>query len=134
MPTDWDSETALEATQNAFQANPDIKGVFCGTDSFIPGVETVLRDLGKDALVGEEGHIFVNGVNGSKDGYDATVSGVADGFLVMDLQTIGETAVKLAGSLIKGEKVERTNLIPGVIIPMKMYTKLYVMLLNVISQ
>ena len=114
MPTDWDSETALEATQNAFQANPDIKGVFCGTDSFIPGVETVLRDLGKDALVGEEGHIFVNGVNGSKDGYDATVSGVADGFLVMDLQTIGETAVKLAGSLIKGEKVERTNLIPGV--------------------
>ena len=62
----------------------------------------------------------MNGVNGSKDGYDATVSGVADGFLVMDLQTIGETAVKLAGSLIKGEKVERTNLIPGVIIPMKM--------------
>ena len=59
----------------------------------------------------------MNGVNGSKDGYDATVSGVADGFLVMDLQTIGETAVKLAGSLIKGEKVERTNLIPGVIIP-----------------
>ncbi len=114
MPTDWDSQKALSATQNAFQANPDIKGVYCGTDSFIPGVETVLTDLGLNALVGEEGHIFVNGVNGSNDGYVATIEGVADGFLVMDLEGTGIKSVEIADALIKGESVDKVNLVPGI--------------------
>lgn len=114
MPTDWDSQKALSATQNAFQANPDIKGVYCGTDSFIPGVETVLTDLGLNALVGEEGHIFVNGVNGSNDGYVATVEGVADGFLVMDLAGTGIKSVEVAEALINGESVEKVYLVPGI--------------------
>lgn len=113
MPTNWDSQTALEATQNAFQANPDIKAVFCSTDTFVPVVETVLIDLGKTAKAGEDGHIAVTGINGSKDGYESTVKGVCDGFVVMDLKTTGETAVQLAMNLINGEEVKRTNVIAG---------------------
>ncbi len=113
VATDWDTQTALEGTQNAFQANPDIVGVFAGTDSFIPGVITVLKDSGNTALVGEDGHVFVNGVNGSADGYNATVAGQADGFLVMGLTGTGVKAVELAVALINGETVEKVNLIPG---------------------
>lgn len=114
MPTDWDNQTALEATQNAFQTNPDIKGIYCATDSFIPSIKKVLEDRGLNTLVGEKNHIFINGVNGSKAGYEAVVTGVADGFLVMDLQTTGKTTVQLALKLIRGEKVERVHLIPGI--------------------
>ncbi|WP_158589090.1 sugar ABC transporter substrate-binding protein [Alginatibacterium sediminis] len=113
MPTDWDSARALAATQNAFQANPDIKAVFAATDTQIPSIETVLTDIDKMKSVGEEGHVVVTGVNGSNDGYEATRKGFADGIVVMDLALTGQTAVHLATALINGEKVEMTNVIPG---------------------
>lgn len=113
IPTDWDSAKALAATQNAFQANPDIRAIFAATDTQIPGIETVLTNLKKNKPVGEEGHVVVTGVNGSNDGYQATAKGFADGIVVMDLKTTGETAVQLAAALIDGKKVELNNVIPG---------------------
>lgn len=113
MPTDWDSAKALAATQNAFQANPDIKAIYAATDTQIPSIETVLTDLGKLYEVGEDGHIVVCGINGSNDGYEATAKGIADGIVVMDLKTTGETAVQMALKLIAEESVEKRIVIPG---------------------
>ncbi|MDU0354941.1 sugar ABC transporter substrate-binding protein [Paraglaciecola aquimarina] len=111
VPTDWDSAKALAATENAFQANPNIKGVFAATDTQIPAIETVLSNLNKKHRVGEEEHIVVTGVNGSNDGYTATKSGFADGIVVMDLTRIGEKAVQLAATLIDGGSVDRHNVV-----------------------
>jgi ABC-type sugar transport system substrate-binding protein len=113
VPTGWDSARALSGTQNAFQANPDIKAVFAATDTHIPAVETVLTDLDLLKPVGEAGHIVVTGINGSNDGYQATAKGISDGIVVMDLDATGRTAVSLAADLIAGKSVERTNVIPG---------------------
>ncbi len=115
IPTDWDSARALSGTQNAFQANPDIKAVFAATDTQFPAVETVLTDLGKQIPAGQDGHVVVTGINGSNDGYQGVVKGTADGFVVMDLALTGATAVNLADKLIKGEAVEMVNVIPGVL-------------------
>ncbi|MGJ8679843.1 sugar ABC transporter substrate-binding protein [Paraglaciecola sp.] len=113
VPTDWDSAKALAATENAFQANPNIKGIFAATDTQIPAIETVLSNIGKHKKVAEDGHIIVTGVNGSNDGYEATVSGFADGIVVMDLNGIGKKAIDLAAALIRGESVEKHNVVPG---------------------
>lgn len=113
VPTDWDSAKALAATENAFQANPNIKAIFAATDTQIPAIETVLANLNKNQKVGNDGHIVVTGVNGSKDGYAATVSGFADGIVVMDLTNIGEKTVQLAAALIRGESVDKHNVVPG---------------------
>ncbi len=113
VPTDWDSARALSGTQNAFQANPDIHGVFAATDTHIPAVETVLRDMDKLVPVDQAGHVVVTGINGSNDGYQAVAAGNADGIVVMDLDTTGRTAVALAAELIAGNEVERTNVISG---------------------
>lgn len=113
-PTDWDSARALAATQNAFQANPDIKAVFAATDTQIPSIITVLTDLNKVNMVGEDGHVIVTGINGSSDGYQATAKGIADGIVVMDLASTGSSAVQLAIKLINGDSVEKENFIPGV--------------------
>ncbi|MFI3172320.1 MAG: sugar ABC transporter substrate-binding protein [Eubacteriales bacterium] len=111
MPTDWDEDSAAEATQNAFQAVSDIKAVFCSTDSFVPYVNEVLTKLGLTTLVGEENHIFINGVNGSSDGYQAVIAGEIDGFMVMNLEEVGITAVELADKLMKGEEVDKITLV-----------------------
>lgn len=113
MPTDWDSSKALAATQNAFQANSNIKGIYAATDTQIPSIETVLADLNKLQLVGKPGHVVITGVNGSNDGYQATVKGIADGIVVMDLDATGRKAVDLASELIAGKKVPMNNVIAG---------------------
>lgn len=113
VPTDWDSARALAGTQNAFQANADVKAVFAATDTHIPAVETVLSDSGKLAVFGEVGHVVVTGVNGSNDGYQAVVKGVADGFVVMGTEATGRKAVELVADILDGKPVERVNVIPG---------------------
>lgn len=50
----------------------------------------------------------MTGVNGSKEGYNAVLSGTADGVMVMDLDEIGKAAVTVAEKLIKNENVEKT--------------------------
>jgi len=116
MPTDWSSDKALEAVQNSFQANPDIKAIYAATDTQIPSIETVLTGLGKMKKVGEEGHVIVVGINGSKDGYESTVKGISDGIVVADMNKIGVTSTQIALSLIKGEKLESNHvLVPGVL-------------------
>ena len=113
MPTDWDSSKALAATQNAFQANDNIKGIFAATDTQIPSIETVLADLNRLQLVGTPGHVVITGVNGSNDGYEATLNGIADGIVVMNLDATGRKAIDLADKLIQGNKVTMNNVIAG---------------------
>ncbi|MFY0647634.1 sugar ABC transporter substrate-binding protein [Sulfitobacter geojensis] len=113
VPTDWDSARALSGTQNAFQANPDVAAVFAATDTHFPAVVTVLTDLGKLMPVGEEGHVVLTGVNGSRDGYDAVVSGAADAFVVMGTEATGRKAVDLVSQILAGEDVERLNYVGG---------------------
>lgn len=112
-PTDWDSQKALQATQDAFTAEPSIKAVYCGTDTQIPSVETVLTELGKTAKTGEEGHIVVLGINGSKAGYDATLSGVADGIVSINMFEVGVKAAQTAFDIINGKTVKKVTGVPG---------------------
>ncbi len=113
VPTDWDSARALSGTQNAIQANPDVAAVFAATDTHIPAVETVLADTGKLVPMGEEGHVVITGVNGSRDGYDAVLSGTADAFVVMGTDATGRTAVDLVSRILAGETVDRVNYVGG---------------------
>ena len=113
VPTDWASDRALSGTQNAFQATPDIAAVFAATDTHIPAVETVLTDLDRLVPSGEDGHVIITGVNGSRDGYDAVMSGTADAFVVMGTDATGRTAVDLVARILDGETVDRTNYVGG---------------------
>ncbi len=111
----WDTATATANFQSTLQANPEICAVFCGTDSFIPGVETVLTDAGRMISVGEEGHVVITGINGSLEGYEAVVNGIADGTVVMDCPNTGIIAAEaLLGYLVDGTTPERTIIVPSV--------------------
>lgn len=110
----WDTATATANFQSALQANPEICAVFCGTDSFIPGVETVLTDAGRMNVVGEEGHVVITGINGSLEGYESVVNGIADGTVVMDCPNTGITAAEaLIAYIVDGTTPERVITVPS---------------------
>ncbi len=110
----WDTATATANFQSALQANPEICAVFCGTDSFIPGVETVLTDAGRMNVVGEDGHVVITGINGSLEGYESVVNGIADGTVVMDCPNTGVSAAEtLIAYLVDGTVPERVITIPS---------------------
>ena len=111
VATDWDEKSAKEAVRNAFQIIPEIKAVFCATDAFVPGVNSVLEQMGLKLPVGSKGHICVNGINGSKEGYKAVIDDEIDGFMVMDLERIGRTTVEMAQNLMNEKPVQKLNLV-----------------------
>jgi ABC-type sugar transport system substrate-binding protein len=110
----WQLDVALNAIQDAYQANPDIAGVFAPACFFVAGIETVLTGLDKLHKVGEPGHVVVAGINGEKGACDSVIAGTCDGVVVMDCNGTGITAAKYADKLIKGETVKRDYyLVPG---------------------
>ncbi len=113
MPTDWDVDSATEAIQSAFQAIPEIQAIYCSTDSFVPSVKEILSGLKIDVIVGEEGHIFVNGINGSEEGYEALINNEIDGIVVMDLETIGKESIYVVDMILNGEDVPEKILVPS---------------------
>ena len=70
-------------------------------------MESVLDNIDSSGRWRER--IYVTGVNGSKEGYNAVLSGTADGVMVMDLDEIGKAAVTVAEKLIKNENVEKNH-------------------------
>lgn len=115
----WDTPTALANLQSSYQANPDFDGIFCGTDSFFPACETVLSDLGKLKLVGEDEHVIITGINGSKEGYDAVVAGKADGTVVMNCGETGKIAMNTLLDFMNNNKTPERQ----IIVPSSFYTK-----------
>ena len=110
----WEADVATANLSAALQANPDICAVFCGTDSFFPGVETALSEVNKQFNVGEEGHVVVTGINGERAAYDAIVGNVADGTVVMNCPDTGIATMEALLAYIKdGTEPERTIIIPS---------------------
>lgn len=110
----WQLDIALQAVQDAYQADPDIAGVFAPACFFVAGIETVLSDLGKLHKVGEPGHVVVAGINGEKGACDSVIAGTCDGVVVMGTTATGVMAAQFADKLINGESVKRDYyLVPG---------------------
>jgi ABC-type sugar transport system substrate-binding protein len=82
LPTDWSPEMGASLVQNAFAADPTIDGIYWHSDYTGAGIIPALGEIGKLFKVGEEGHIFICGIDGDpqslknmKEGYqDATVN------------------------------------------------------------
>ena len=110
----WEADVATANLSAKLQSNPEICAVFCGTDSFFPGVETALSEVGKQFKVGEEGHVVVTGINGERAAYDAITANIADGTVVMNCPTTGvKTMEALLAFINDGTKPERTIIVPS---------------------
>ena len=77
-PTDWDATKQAAALQTVLSANPDLKGVFQQSDYALSPTLNVLKQAGKDAKVGEPGHIYDISIDASPQALDLVRSGDLD--------------------------------------------------------
>jgi ABC-type sugar transport system substrate-binding protein len=78
-PTKWETERAANATQTVLGANPDLAGIYLQSETlFLAPVVAALKNAGKDAKVGEPGHVVLVGIDGTPQALDAIRSGQMD--------------------------------------------------------
>lgn len=77
--TDWKTDVSANQAQTVIAANSDLAGVYMQSDTIdLAGVKEALRQVGRDAKVGEEGHVAVVGIDGTPQGLQAVREGVVD--------------------------------------------------------
>lgn len=78
LPTYWQSDTAYNATLDAFQASPDINAIYCASDGVM--ADSVINALDQMQLLkkkGEDGHIIITTV----DGTPGAIKYIQDGYI-----------------------------------------------------
>ena len=101
QPADWDREKGYTVTQNILQANPDLTAVFGRNDLAALGAVEALKQAGKLQ------DVTVISFDGITDALESIKAGELSATIVQDPILMGETAVKTAVALSKGETVEK---------------------------
>ena len=95
--------------QNIIQANPEIDAVYGHNDDNILGAMKAIEGAGLLKKIGEEGHIYIIGIDGSSDAIEAIRDGNVDVTISQDPIGMGKSAVQLVLDAIAGKPVE-TNI------------------------
>lgn len=102
VPSEWDSNQALQGFSAAYQGNPDSNCVLIASDFIITSVQSVLEKAGKWIPAGEEGHIWV----GSQDVFPISISFIQDGYIdfdtAYDLEAMAAEFAPIAYDLLEG--------------------------------
>ena len=113
-PGNWDSKKGFEITQDVLVAHPDIDGIYYHADLYIPGIVEGIKALkGEFKKVGEEGHVYILGIDGNPMGLANIRERLADGVMVQPLRDFGHVIVPIIVDYL--EKGEAALPKPGVI-------------------
>lgn len=95
-PGNWSNEKGYQIAQDVLSNNPDLDGIYYAADLYIPGVTEAIKSVkGEYLKVGDEGHIFILGVDGNPAGLDQVSEGMATGVVVQPLRDYGHVIVPL---------------------------------------
>lgn len=115
----YSNEAAMSTTKNYLESNPDIDVIFSCTDALVPGILAALKEAGKTALVGEEGHVGVYSVDGAGETLDYIAAGQVDATYSQFPITLGTDVVKTIKSYLAGEKIEEKIFYGGDVVSKK---------------
>ncbi|MCM3453697.1 ribose ABC transporter substrate-binding protein RbsB [Heyndrickxia oleronia] len=106
----FDRTEGLNVMENIIQGNPDIQAVFAHNDEMALGALEAINSSGKN--------IIVVGFDGNDDALKSINDGKLNATVAQQPELIGKLAVKAAGDVLQGKKVEKN--IPA---PLKLVTK-----------
>ncbi|MCB1498190.1 MAG: sugar ABC transporter substrate-binding protein [Bauldia sp.] len=89
LNTEWVADNAYKMVLDAFTQDPNIKGVFSHNDEMVRGVVSALRQIGKLVPPGEEGHVFIVGLDGTPLALDRIREGTQDATVAQDPYAMG---------------------------------------------
>lgn len=114
MPTDWKPLKALEGTENALTAHPDLDGIYSPWNIGLQGVFSVLEQKNALKQVGEPGHIDLVSIDGAPTGCQAVRDQLLDLDLATPIGAMAEAAVDAAVKRARGETLDVSVLfLPG---------------------
>ncbi|MCU1408148.1 MAG: rbsB3 [Microbacteriaceae bacterium] len=106
----WTAETALAITVDNFTANPSINGLFSHNDEMVRGIVSGLGQIGKDAKVGEPGHVPLVGVDGTPLALDRIRNGTQDATMDQDPFAMGALALQAMVDINDNKDVPKLQL------------------------
>jgi ribose transport system substrate-binding protein len=104
-PTDWDAAKQVAAFQTVLAANPDLKGVFQQADYALSATVNVLKQAGKDAKVGEPGHIYMISIDATPQGLQMVRDGILDAEISQPLDLYAKYGLEYLTKAKAGETI-----------------------------
>ena len=104
-PTDWDATKQAAALQTVLAANSDLKGVFQQSDYALSPTLNVLKQAGRDAKVGEEGHIYNISIDASPQALELIRSGELDAGISQPLDLYAKYGVQYLVDALAGKEL-----------------------------
>jgi len=104
-PTDWDATKQAAALQTVLAANPDLAGIFQQSDYALSPTLNVLKQAGRDAKVGEPGHIYNISIDASPQALDLVRSGDLDAAISQPLDAYAKYGVKYLQDALAGKEL-----------------------------
>jgi ABC-type sugar transport system substrate-binding protein len=104
-PTDWDAQKQAAALQTVLAANPDLKGVFQQSDYALSPTLNVLKQAGRDAKVGEDGHIYNISIDASPQALELIKSGDLDAGISQPLDAYAKYGIQYLQDALAGKEL-----------------------------
>ena len=93
-PTHWQSDQAADVANTVLKTNKQIDGVYMASDTvMLSAVLSALKSAGRDAMVGQPGHVFLISIDGSPFGLQQVRAGKLDALLSQPLDLYAKYGV-----------------------------------------
>lgn len=103
-PTYWDAARAADVANTTLKTNRDIDGVYMASDTvMLAPVLSALKGAGRDAGVGEAGHVYLVSIDGSPFGLEQIRAGRLDALLSQPLDLYAKYGVEYLQKAAAGE-------------------------------
>jgi ribose transport system substrate-binding protein len=106
-PTYWRPEDATNQTQTVVNSVKDLSGIYMQSDAVdLSGVLNVLKAAGKDAKVGEPGHITLVSIDGTPLALEKIRSGELDAAVSQPIDLYSKYGVEYARMAVQGVELK----------------------------
>jgi ABC-type sugar transport system substrate-binding protein len=115
VASNWDAATALANLEAAVTANPQVDLLFTSSDFLFPTIRSVLEPRGLWKPRGEEGHVWMAGLDGDATACKLIKEGYVDATGVQDLYFEAEAALNAILAAIEAGNTDPNEVIqdPG---------------------
>ena len=105
-PGDWDAAKGVEIVRDVVSAQP-VDGIYMHSDCvYSTGTVQTLKEIGQFAPKGEEGHIYIGGIDGCSENLDLIRAGATDQTSAQPIPDFGTLVADFMEKKLNGETIE----------------------------
>ena len=115
VPTDWNTEKAMQGAQNTLQEHPDLNGIYQPWNDGLAGIFSALKAKGRLVPIGDPNHVVIVTIDGLPIGCKAVRDQLVDLDIATPVPEMATRAVNAAVMAAKGEAIPvKAEYLPGI--------------------